>query len=55
MLDGASVVLLRSLGSEASSRAVVVEIAAAVHGPLESIALPPKDVVTMGGGATSYS
>ena len=52
LLDGASVVLGGLLGCEAGRRAVAVEVAAVVHGPLESVTLPAEDVVTMGGRAT---
>ena len=54
MLDGASVVLLGRLGSEAGRRAVLVEVAALVHCLLEAVALPAKDVVTVCGRATSW-
>jgi hypothetical protein len=52
LLDGASVVLRGLLGGEAGRRAVAVEVAAVVHGPLESVTHPAEDVVTMGGRTT---
>lgn len=54
MLDSASIILRRSLRSQASSRAVLVEVAALIHGLLEGIALPAKDVITVSGGATVF-
>lgn len=37
---------------KAGAGAVVVEVAALVHGPLEGVVLPAEDVVTVGSGAT---
>ena len=49
----AGVVLIGLLGVKASSRAVVVEVAAGVHGLLERVALPAEDVVTVGSRSTT--
>ena len=48
LLDSACVVLLRRLISETSSRAIAVEVAAVVHGPLQDVALPAEEIVTVG-------
>jgi len=50
--NGASVVLLGRLVVEAGSGAVVVEVAALVHGLLEGVVLPAEDVVTVSSRAT---
>lgn len=55
LLESASVILSRSLGRQASRRAVLVEIAALVHGLLEGVTLPAEDVVTVGGSATVFT
>jgi hypothetical protein len=53
LLDGAGVVLLGGLGRETGGGAVLVEVAALVHGLLEAVALPAEDVVTVGSRATA--
>ena len=52
LLVDASVILGGGLGGEAGGGAVLVEVAALVHGLLEGVALPAEDVVTVGGRAT---
>lgn len=48
----AGVVDLGRLVVDSSSRAVMVEVASVVHGPLEGVVLPAENVVTVGSGAT---
>nr|pir hypothetical protein B1D4.120 [imported] - Neurospora crassa [Neurospora crassa] len=55
LLDSASIILRRSLRSQTSRRAVLIKVAALVHGLLKRIALPAEDVVTVGGGATVFA
>lgn len=49
---GAGAVLGIGLGGETCFGACVVEVAVVVHGLLEGVAFPTKDVVTVSGGTT---
>jgi len=52
LFDGTCIVLGGFLGGETCFRAIYVEVAAVVHGLLETVALPSENVITMGGGTT---
>jgi hypothetical protein len=54
LLDGAGIVLVGGLGSEAGSRAILVQVAVLVHGLLQGVTLPAEDVVTVSGSATVF-
>jgi len=48
----ARIVFSRCLGMDPGGGAVFVEVALLVHRFLESLVLPAKDVITVGGGTT---
>ncbi len=52
---GAGAVLFGGLSSDASRRAVLVQVAALVHGLLEGVALPAEDIITVGSSAAVSS